>query len=57
MEGTTWEGNADENAAKWRKLNRIEAWTQSTIPSKTQGYVDNLCVFCLVDTSKFGARP
>jgi hypothetical protein len=24
MEGTTWEGNADENAAKWRKLNRIE---------------------------------
>ena len=24
-EGTTWEGNADENAAKWRKLNRIEA--------------------------------
>ena len=21
MEGTTWEGNADENAAKWRKLN------------------------------------
>ncbi len=25
MEGTTWEGNADENAAKWRKLNRIEA--------------------------------
>jgi hypothetical protein len=23
-EGTTWEGNADENAAKWRKLNRIE---------------------------------
>ncbi|KIL55321.1 hypothetical protein M378DRAFT_91062, partial [Amanita muscaria Koide BX008] len=23
MEGTTWEGNADENAAKWRKLNRI----------------------------------
>ena len=25
MEGTSWEGNADENAAKWRKLNRIEA--------------------------------
>ena len=25
MEGTTWEGNADENSAKWRKLNRIEA--------------------------------
>ena len=25
MEGTTWEGNADENAAKWRKLNSIEA--------------------------------
>jgi hypothetical protein len=25
MEGTAWEGNADENAAKWRKLNRIEA--------------------------------
>ena len=25
IEGTTWEGNADENAAKWRKLNRIEA--------------------------------
>ena len=24
-EGITWEGNADENAAKWRKLNRIEA--------------------------------
>jgi hypothetical protein len=24
-EGTTWEGNADENAAKWRKLNRIGA--------------------------------
>ncbi len=24
MEGTTWEGNADENAAKWHKLNRIE---------------------------------
>ena len=24
-EGTTWEGNADENAAKWRKLNRIDA--------------------------------
>ena len=24
-EGTTWEGNADENAAKWRKLNRMEA--------------------------------
>ncbi|KAF8735347.1 hypothetical protein AX14_002223 [Amanita brunnescens Koide BX004] len=24
MEGTAWEGNADENAAKWRKLNRIE---------------------------------
>ena len=24
-EGTTWEGNADENAAKWRKLSRIEA--------------------------------
>ena len=23
-EGTTWEGNADENAAKWRKLNRID---------------------------------
>ncbi|KAF8349528.1 hypothetical protein F5887DRAFT_914458 [Amanita rubescens] len=23
-EGTTWEGNADENAAKWLKLNRIE---------------------------------
>ncbi|KIL62950.1 hypothetical protein M378DRAFT_80363, partial [Amanita muscaria Koide BX008] len=23
MEGTTWEGNADENATKWRKLNRI----------------------------------
>ena len=23
-EGTTWEGNADENAAKWRKLNRIQ---------------------------------
>ena len=25
MEGTTWEGNADENAAKWRKLNCIDA--------------------------------
>ncbi|KAF8331363.1 uncharacterized protein EI90DRAFT_2920180, partial [Cantharellus anzutake] len=25
MEGTTWEGSADENAAKWRKLNRIDA--------------------------------
>ena len=25
IEGTTWEGNADENAAKWRKLNRIDA--------------------------------
>ena len=25
MEGTTWEGNANENVAKWRKLNRIEA--------------------------------
>ena len=25
MEGTTWEGNADENAAKWRRLNRIES--------------------------------
>ena len=24
MEGTTWEGNADENTAKWCKLNRIE---------------------------------
>lgn len=24
MEGTTWEGSADENAAKWRKLNRID---------------------------------
>ena len=23
-EGTTWEGNADENAAKWRKLNHID---------------------------------
>jgi hypothetical protein len=23
-EGTTWEGNADENAAKWRKLNCID---------------------------------
>jgi hypothetical protein len=22
-EGTTWEGNADENAAKWRRLNHI----------------------------------
>ena len=26
MAGTTWEGNADENAAKWRKLNSIEAY-------------------------------
>jgi len=25
-EGTTWEGNADENVAKWRKLNRIDVW-------------------------------
>ncbi|KAK2461027.1 hypothetical protein APHAL10511_006968 [Amanita phalloides] len=25
MEGATWEGSADENAAKWRKLNRIDA--------------------------------
>ena len=24
MEGSTWDGNADENAAKWRKLNRIQ---------------------------------
>ena len=24
MEGTTWEGNADENAAKWRRLNHID---------------------------------
>ena len=23
-EGTTWEGNADENAAKWRKLSRMD---------------------------------
>jgi hypothetical protein len=23
-EGTTWEGSADENAAKWHKLNRID---------------------------------
>jgi len=23
-EGTTWEGTADENAAKWRELNRID---------------------------------
>jgi hypothetical protein len=23
-EGTTWEGNADENTTKWRKLNRID---------------------------------
>ena len=25
MENTTWEGTADENAAKWRRLNHIEA--------------------------------
>jgi hypothetical protein len=24
IEGTTWEGNADENATKWRKLNHID---------------------------------
>ena len=24
MEGTTWEGSADENAAKWCKLNHID---------------------------------
>ncbi|KAF8335494.1 uncharacterized protein EI90DRAFT_337948 [Cantharellus anzutake] len=24
MEGTSWEGSANENAAKWRKLNRID---------------------------------
>ena len=24
-EGTTWEGSADENAAKWRKLNCIDS--------------------------------
>ena len=25
VEGNTWEGNADENATKWRRLNRIDA--------------------------------
>jgi hypothetical protein len=24
MEGTTWQGNADENAAKWRRLNHLD---------------------------------
>ena len=24
MEGTTWKGSADENAAKWRRLNHID---------------------------------
>ena len=26
IEGNTWDGNADESAMKWRRLNGIDGW-------------------------------